>query len=68
MKCVCSLQLSEDISLKTGYNLFKENLGRAEMLFFVHGFALSDSDFEIDFFLGNQDKEQWKVRRGQVIT
>ena len=60
---ICSLQLSEDISMKTAYNLFKENLGRAEMLVYVHVFALSNSEMELDFILGQKDKEQWQVSR-----
>ena len=48
--------------MKTAYNLFRENLGNAEMLFYVHIFALSNSEIELDFVLGQQDKEQWKVR------
>ena len=63
MNFICSLQLSEDISTKTAYNLFKENLGRAEMLAYVHPFALSNSEMEIDFIFGQKDKEQWQVSR-----
>ena len=49
--------------MKTGYNLFKENLARAEMLFYVHAFALSNWEMKLDFVLGQKDKEQWKVSR-----
>ena len=49
--------------MKTAYNLFKENLGRAEMLAYVHPFALSNSEMEIDFIFGQKDKEQWQVSR-----
>jgi hypothetical protein len=64
---ICSLQLSEDISTKTAYNLFKENLARAEMLVLVHAFALSNWEKELDFVLGQKDKEQWKVSRGRKL-
>ena len=60
--------MSEDISMKTACNLFKENLGKAEMLVYVHTFALSNSEMEIDFILGQKDKEQWKVSTGEVIV
>ena len=49
--------------MKTAYNLFKENLGMAEMLAYVHPFALSNSEMEIDFIFGQKDKEQWQVSR-----
>ena len=68
MNFICSLQLSEDISTKTAYNLFKENLAQAEMLVLVHAFALSNCEMELDFVLGQKDKEQWKVSRGRNLS
>ena len=38
------------------------------MLVYVHTFALSNSEMEIDFILGLKDKEQWKVSTGEVIV
>ena len=60
--------MSEDISMKTAYSLFKENLAQAEMLVYVHAFALSNWEMELDFVLGQKDKEQWKVSRGRDLS
>ena len=58
MNCICSLQLSEDIPMKTLHHLFNDNLEMAEMLTYVHGFNLSNSDMELDYILGQKDKDQ----------
>ena len=42
--------------------LFKVNLGKTEMLIYVHDFNISDRAVELDFVFGQKDKEQWKVR------
>ena len=47
--------------MKTAYKLFKENLGKAEMLTYVHVFNLSNWALELDFVLGQKDKAQWNV-------
>ena len=52
--------------MTSAYNLFKENLGVAEMLIYVHAFNLSDWALELDFVLGEKDMEQWKVRTGKI--
>jgi len=63
---ICSLQLSEDISMTSAYNLFKENLGVAEMLIYVHAFNLSNWALELDFVLGEKDMEQWKAQDANI--
>ena len=50
--------------MTSAYNLFKENLGVAEMLIYVHAFNLSNWALELDFVLGEKDMEQWKVSIG----
>ena len=49
--------------MKTLHHLFNDILERAEMLTYVHGFNLSNSQMELDFILGQKDKDQWKVSR-----
>ena len=48
--------------MKTIYNLCRVNLGKAEMLRYVHVLNISDWAAELDFVFGQKDKEQWKVR------
>ena len=52
--------------MTSAYNLFKENLGVAEMLIYVHAFNLSNWALELDFVLGEKDMEQWKVSIGKI--
>ena len=59
---LCSLELREDISMTTIYNLCRVNLGKAGMLSYVHVLNISDWEAELDFVFGQKDKEQWKVR------
>ena len=58
---LCCLDLSADISTPTLYKLFKANLGKAEMLRYVHVFNIADWTEELQFVFGEQDQEQWKV-------
>ena len=58
---LCSLEVTKDISMKTALHLFKENIGKAEMLTYVHYVNLSNWELEADFTLGQKDREQWKV-------
>ena len=58
---ICNLELSLDIPADTAYNLFKDNLGRAEIVGYLHTFNLSDWASQLDFALGQKDKEQWQV-------
>ena len=50
--------------MKTTYNACRKNLESAEMLPHIHAFNISDSELELEFGLGQKDKEQWKVTTG----
>ena len=52
--------------MNSAYKLFKQNLGKAEMLIYVHTFNLVDWALQLDFVLGQKDLEQWMVRIGCI--
>ena len=61
MNFLCSLELGEDVSKGTMVKLFKENLGKAEMLRYVHVFNIPHWSEELEFVFGQKDMDQWKV-------
>ena len=61
LKFVCSLDVFATIPIKTAYSMFQNNLGKVEMLSYVHAFNLSDSVTQLEFVLGHNDKYQWDV-------
>ena len=63
---ICNLELSLDIPADIAYNLFKDNLGRAEIVGYLHTFNLPDWASQLDFALGQKDKEQWQVSSPQT--
>jgi len=63
---ICNLDLGLDITADTAYNLFKNNLGRAELLGYLHTFNLPDWASQLDFVLGQKDKEQWQARDPRI--
>ena len=58
---VCSLDMMEDIPMKTLFTLFKQNLNKAQMLTYIYVFNSQTWADELEFVYGTKDKEQWKV-------
>ena len=54
--------------MKTMLTLLKENLGKAEMLRYVHVFNISDWSTELSFIFGTQDREQWEVGKHKILS
>ena len=65
---LCSLELGEDVSKATMVKLFRNNLGKAEMLRYVHVFNIPHWSEELQFVFGHQDQDQWKVGPASKIT
>eukprot|EP00092_Neocalanus_flemingeri_P027141 GFUD01029433.1.p1 GENE.GFUD01029433.1~~GFUD01029433.1.p1 ORF type:complete len:660 (+),score=109.72 GFUD01029433.1:54-1982(+) len=59
---VCSLDIMEEIPMKTLYTLFKKNLGKAQMLTYVFVFNAQTWLEELDFVYSVNDLQQWKTR------
>ena len=55
------MDVLEDLPAKTLYRLFKENIGKAEMLTYVFLFNALTPEDEINFCFGNNDIQQWNV-------
>ena len=51
--------------MRTAYLLCKHNLERAEMLPYIHVITISNSELELEFALGQRDRDQWEVGRGK---
>ena len=62
MSSVCSLDIIDEIPMTTIYNLFNENLTKAEMLTNIFVFNASSWVEELNFVWGEQDLPQWNVR------
>ena len=58
---ICSLEMMEDIPMKTLFTMLKQNLGKAQMLTYVFVFNTPSWVEELEFVYGANDKEQWKV-------
>ena len=58
---VCSLDIIDEIPMTTIYNLFKENLAKAEMLTYIFVFNASSWVEELNFIWVEQDLPQWNV-------
>ena len=65
---ICSLDISDELPTQTLYQLFKQNLSKAEMLTYVHVFNMNDAEEQLDFVLGSQDKKQWMVNTERRIS
>ena len=58
---ICSLDMMEDIPMKTLFSMLKQNLGKAQMLTYVFAFNASSWVEELEFVYGARDKQQWEV-------
>jgi len=66
LKFVCSLNIIDDLPMKTVYRMFKDNLNKTGMLFDVILFNASSIGKEIDFVQGTIDKKQWAARNPSI--
>ena len=62
LKFFYSLEFKKDLSFVALYEILKRNLSTASMATFLHTFSLSNVEEQLNFTLGNKDKEQWNVR------